>query len=47
MMGGEDTWVGRIPVSHISEFILSADNTNMDMVTSGSPYPFRCAACSP
>lgn len=38
---GEECWEGRIPMSHISKFILAADDLNMDMVTTGSPYPFR------
>merc|ERR1712167_339829 len=38
---GEERWLGRIPLANIGEFILAADQMNMDVVTVNGPYPHR------
>lgn len=38
---GEDKWQQRLPLSHIQEFILAADEQMMEIVVTASPHPFR------
>jgi len=38
---GEGQFLGKIPLKNISEFIIAADDNNMDIITDQSPYRHR------